>query len=128
MTGSPVPASSTPVSPPPAGGVTARWQPDMNWKHAHPVATHGSATLARTLHHDIAVAKPFPRGRYSCPMDSGVAADLRLRDAAGEVLAVVHLTGCPVVTWPGHRARVVPSALRHDLATIAPKRWRRYLR
>jgi hypothetical protein len=126
MTGSPVRPSSPPVSPGP-GGVAARWIPDLNWKHAQPVATHGSAALARNLRQDIAAARVFPRGEYSCPIDVGVAAHLTLRLANTVEHAVATLTGCATVVVPGHRARFVTEALRRDLATIAPKRWRQYL-
>lgn len=100
----------------------------MNWRHAHLVVTHGSAAFARKLHHDIAVAKPFPRGAFSCPMDSGVAVRLSIRFGDRESTDVVRLTGCPTVDRSGHHARVVSSALRKDLAMIAPGRWQRYVR
>jgi hypothetical protein len=127
MTGSPVRPSSPTVSPQWPGGVSARWVPNLNWKHAQPVVTHGSAVLARELRYDIATARVFPRGEFSCPIDVGVAARLTLHLANIVEHAVATLTGCATVTVPGHRACFVTKALRHDLATIAPKRWRQYL-
>jgi hypothetical protein len=126
MTGSPVRPSSPPVSNP--GGVTVRWVPNLNWKHAHRVVRHGSAALARKLRHDIAAARVFPAGVYACPMDTGVAARLTLRRGDTVEQAVARLTGCATVKVPGQRARFVTDALRRDLATIAPTRWRPYLR
>lgn len=128
MTGSPVRASSPPVSPPWQGGVTARWSPDLNWKHAHPVVTHGSAAMARAVRDDIAAARVFPAGAYACPMDAGVAVRLTLGLGDTVEQAVARLTGCATVEVPGQRARFLTTALRRDLARIAPGRWQQYLR
>jgi hypothetical protein len=121
-------APTAPITSPstaPQPQLVMTWSPNLNWKHQHPVRTHGTAAQGRALLRDIRNAKRVPHNgaAYSCPVDFGV----HVRFVLGAKRGGIDLGGCRFVQL-GHRTYWSDAAIVRDLRARAPHRWLRYLK
>jgi hypothetical protein len=108
---------------------TAVWKPGFNAAICRAVLRTYTRSESETLAADIDYAPPFPRGRFNCPMDDSASVRIYFPygDPTNAQLAEVNLSGCAQIGGVGRRGRQLTSAVRRDLARLAPGPWRAYL-
>jgi hypothetical protein len=108
-------------------GALIVWLPGLNSKACAIATTHAAADRAAAMARDVMQARSVSNGMaYNCPLDDGARALMYFAYPHAAPPLVVSLGGCEFISQSGREDRATTSALRNELASLAPCAWRPY--